>query len=586
MRGKRRGKEMKRVFKKVKIKRICEYIILFSLLMIFVFPVFSGSPGTSGALFLNYSPSARATAMANSYSSLTDDVFSVYYNPAGLVNLDLIQLGLSYTKSFQDISNQYFAFGYPYRIGEVFGFSYHSLSNGDIQGYDSMGAATSKIDTSNYALSFTYSRAFTKDEIERPVLSAGANIKYISENLDDISAKTFAFDLGVLYTIRPDKYWLKDVPGQELNFAAVLKNFGPPLKFDKESTPLPMSLTLGSSWISHPWSKHKLSLSADATIRNDDSVKFGLGAEYFLFQLLFARIGFESSRDIGSKLNFGFGFRMSYLDLNYSLADYGDLGNMHKIDLVLRFGFEKAKSPLEGEVARSEKGKIIAPKEKIEKLEMFASDFIKLAEKNIEKGDYLLAKENITKAFNLEPSLKKSKWGKIYERVDNLIGSLKLEKRNEKLTILKKDNEQSNYSREVIKTYLNMEDKKAYLMAHIMYGINPKGDSIFEEILNFLSRENGLIVRTDELLTKDSWIIYKLKKSANYFFLKQYNMVVEECSEIIMIDENNYIASVRLGSAYFMLGDKENARLYYEKALKLNPEDRVTLEFMKKQGWR
>jgi Flp pilus assembly protein TadD len=53
-----------------------------------------------------------------------------------------------------------------------------------------------------------------------------------------------------------------------------------------------------------------------------------------------------------------------------------------------------------------------------------------------------------------------------------------------------------------------------------------------------------------------------------------------------MIDENNHTATVRLGSAYFMLGDKENARLYYEKALKLNPEDRVTLEFMKKQGWR
>ena len=582
----KRGEEMKVVLKGIKIKWIYKFVLFLSVLMIFYFTGFAGSPGTSGALFLNYSPSARATAMANSYSSLSDDVFSIYYNPSGLGYLDLIQGGVSYTKSFQDISNQYIAIGYPYKIGQVFAFSYHSLSNGDIEGFDAKGSPIGKIDTSNYAITFGYGKVLAKDEIERPVLNVGANLKYISQTLDNVSANTFAFDLGFLYTKRPDKYWLKDVPAQEFNFAAVLKNVGPPLKFDKEGTPLPISLTLGTSWISHPWTKHRLVLSFDTTLRNDDKVKFSLGAEYFLFQLLFARVGIESSKDIGSKLNFGFGFRLSYLDVNYSLADFGDLGKMNKVDLVLRFGFEREKLPLKGEVARVEKAKIIAPKEKIEKLEMFASDFIKLAENNIERGDYLSARDNITKAFNLEPSLKNSKWGKIYERIDNLIGYLKLEKRKEKITVLQSNSEQAGWARDVIKSYLNMEDKKSYLMAHIMYGVNPKGDSIFEEILNFIARENGLVVRTDELLTKDSWVIYKLKKSANYFYLKQYHMVVEECREILMIDENNHVATVRLGSAYFMLGDKENAKLYYEKALKLNPDDKVTLEFMKKQGWR
>ena len=573
-------------FKKKLFGRNKRGIIFIFVLIFFSFPVFANLPGTSGALFLNYSPSARATAMTDAYSSLSDDVFSIYYNPAGLGYVELFQGGLSYTRSFQDISNQYLAIAYPYKIGQVFGVSYHSLSYGDIQGYDARGWLTNKIDTSNYAISFGYGKVLIKDEIERPVLNLGGNLKYISQTLDNVGANTFAVDLGVLYTKRPNKYWLKDVPAQEFNLAAVLKNLGPPLKFDKEPTPLPISLTLGASWVSHPWTKHRLVLSLDTTIRNDDNIKFSLGAEYFLYQLLFARVGIESDKDVGSKLNFGFGFRLSYLDVNYSFADFDYLGNMHKLDIVLRFGFEKEKLPLKGDLARVEKAKLIAPKEKIEELEMFASDFIRLAENNIEKGEYILAQENIKKAFNLDPSLKNSKWGKASERINRLIDYLKLEKRREKLEIFQKDTKQARLARDVVKSYLNIEDKKAYLGAHIMYGIDPKGDSIFEELLNFVAKENGLVVRADELLPKDAWVVYKLKKSANYFYLKQYHMVVEECSEILMIDENNHTATVRLGSAYFMLGDKENAKLYYEKALKLNPNDKVTLEFMKKQGWR
>ncbi|MGC8867996.1 MAG: PorV/PorQ family protein, partial [Elusimicrobiales bacterium] len=194
-------------------------------LIIYTFPVlihlivntflFAGSAGVSGALFLNYSPSARASAMANSFSSVTDDVFSIYYNPAGLVNVEQVEIGASYIKSFEDMSNQYLSVAYPYKPGRILGFAFQSFSNGDIQGYDAMGSPTGKVDTSNKAVTFSYSKAFTKDEIERAVLEGGVNLKYISQTLDGAGASTFAFDVGAIYNIRPDKYWLKDVPAQE-----------------------------------------------------------------------------------------------------------------------------------------------------------------------------------------------------------------------------------------------------------------------------------------------------------------------------------------------------------------------------------
>lgn len=548
--------------------------------------LFAGSPGSSGALFLNYSPSARASSMANSYSSITDDVFSIYYNPAGLVNLEKFELGASYTKSFEDLSNQYLSFAYPYKIGKVLGFSYHSFSDGDIQGYDAMGSPTSLIKTVNKALTFSYSKAFTKDEIERAILNGGISLKYIFQTLDNVSAQSFGLDIGVIYNIRPYKYWIKEIPAQEFRVGAVIRNLGPGLKFDKESSSLPLSLNFGGAWISYPWSKHKLIVSLENKISLDDEYKILFGIEYLLFQLLSVRFGYETSKKIGSSFSFGFGFKLSFVDFDYSIGNYGDLGNMHKMNIVVRFGEKKQSQPLLGEVSRVKEAKLVAPKEKIEELEMFAFDYIKLAESNIKNIEYLEAVLNIKKAFNLEPNLKKTKWDKILKRLEKLIFELKLETDKRKLDIIKMNSEQSNLAKEVINSWLDLNDKKSYLLAHIMYGTNPKGPTVFEELLQFISKDYGFALRTDEFLSKDAWVVYKLKKSANYFYLKQYNMVVEECSEIVMIDPNNHLALTRLGSAYFMLGDKEKAKYYYEKALEINPNDTITLEFMKKQGWR
>ena len=68
--------------------------------------------------------------MAGAFSSVTDDVFSVYYNPGGLVDVEFLELGASYTKSFEGMSNSFLSFAYPYYYGKVFGFSYHSFSDG------------------------------------------------------------------------------------------------------------------------------------------------------------------------------------------------------------------------------------------------------------------------------------------------------------------------------------------------------------------------------------------------------------------------------------------------------------------------
>jgi len=566
-------------------KIIKDFVLIIYILFVNLYS-FAASPGAVSGSFLNYSPSARGSGMSDAFSSISDDAYASYYNPAGLVGIERFELGATYNKSFQDISNQFFSVAYPKRIGEVFSLSYSGFSYGDIQGYDANGYKTKNIDTGDKYLAFSYGRAFTKDEIERSVLSGGMNLKYISEKLDNVSANAFAIDLGAVYSLRPDKYWLSEIPAQEFKFSAVLRNFGSGLKFDKESYPLPRALVLGASWHSYPWGSHRLILGMDNVISNYDKFAINLGAEYFMFELVGVRVGFTTQKDIGSKINFGIGFKLSFVDIDYSMTPFGELGNMQKIAVMARFGNIKALQPLKGEVARIEKAKLIAPKEKIEKLQLFASDFIKLAEKNIQERDYVKAVENINKAFNLEPSLKQDKWGKIEKNLVALNSAMEFGKRPEKLEILKQKNEQSELAFKTISAFINGENQKAYLLAHITYGTNVKGPVIYEELLNSICDILRLSVRKEEILPLKSWVNQKLKRMANYFYVRQFDMVIREGEEIILIDENNYLAWTRLCSAYFMLGDKDKAKKAYFKALEINPNDKVTEKFIEMQGWK
>ena len=54
----------------------------------------------------------------------------------------------------------------------------------------------------------------------------------------------------------------------------------------------------------------------------------------------------------------------------------------------------------------------------------------------------------------------------------------------------------------------------------------------------------------------------------------------------ILLTDINQLAWIRLGSAYYMLGDREKAKKAYTKALELNPDDTITRKFMERQGWK
>ncbi|MEK7722525.1 MAG: PorV/PorQ family protein, partial [Elusimicrobiota bacterium] len=448
---------------------------------------FAGQPGASSASFLKFAPSPRGTGMGEAYTSISQDAYAAWWNPAGLASVETPEVCATYNASFEAVSQQYVSFAFPLRYGSTLGFNVTRMSVTPFQGYDAVGYKTKQVDSVDAAFGAAYARTLLKDEIERPVFSIGANLKSISERLDNASANTFALDLGAVYYLRPAHYWMSKTPAQEFAFGLSVKNLGPGLKFDRLSFPLPLSSTIGASWTSHPWGAHTLTLALDQTIANDEKYTVNLGAEYFMFQLLSFRAGYKSGQAMGSGVRAGVGFRLSFMDLDYSLSPFGDLGSAHKLGATMRFGQSKARQPLSGATARVEKARLMAPKEKIEQLGNFANDYLELAKKNLKANEYMDAVDNMSLAFNLSPELKGGPWGEIHKRLSQLGGKLRLRETPGRGQALRKDTEQARVGAGAINAYIEGHDLKAFLLAHAALGADLKGDALFEELLNTLA---------------------------------------------------------------------------------------------------
>ena len=80
--------------------------------------------GTTAAEFLLLAPSARGAALGGSYGALATDVSSVYYNPAGLAQIDHAGLMASTMNYVADTKYTWAAVALPFSGGsKAFGVS-------------------------------------------------------------------------------------------------------------------------------------------------------------------------------------------------------------------------------------------------------------------------------------------------------------------------------------------------------------------------------------------------------------------------------------------------------------------------------
>lgn len=284
--------------------------------------------GTVSEQFLKLGTSARAIAMGGAQVAIAEGTASIAYNPAGMMAVNDFGFAASYTQWLADISHEYVGVvkNLP-GIGAI-GLSVVTLSTDAIM--ETTPAAPEGTGRTFKASDYAFSIAFARQVTDQ--FRVGINAKVIKSYLfdDEISASTFAFDVGTLY----------DIPVLQSHIGVSLTNIGKDVKFINETYSLPTALRFGVLFDVLKEADQQFTSTFQITRLNDADEQYNLGAEYVFNNMFSLRGGYKFAYDQEDYTG-GFGVKLNSLGFNGSI-DYGYnhfdfLSGTHSFTLEVQF---------------------------------------------------------------------------------------------------------------------------------------------------------------------------------------------------------------------------------------------------------
>jgi hypothetical protein len=271
---------------------------------------------TTGADFLLMTAGARPDGMGDAFSAVADDVNTLTFNPAGLGNIRLPEIGFGWEEFFSGIHYDFIGAAIPTGDWGVLGLGYLGLGVSPFN--STASSSTPTVSAGDSALVLGWGKSFYD-------IHVGAAVKYISRQVDDVQGNGFAFDLGLRYRPIPD-----------VTLAASALNIGPGIKMVTVE-PLPTLLTLGAAWTLLDVPYHNLTLASDvATNLTEQTKRFSFGAEYWYDNTVALRAGYlTDSQDQG--FSAGAGVKFSFAQIDYSYQPFNVLGSVHRISGTFRW---------------------------------------------------------------------------------------------------------------------------------------------------------------------------------------------------------------------------------------------------------
>lgn len=280
--------------------------------------------GRTAANFLQIGAGADAAGMSGAYSSVARGASAAYWNPARIVSSGFTEISLSHFMWYQGIKLDHGAAAVLISPTVAIGASVTFVDYGTIDAYDVSGNSIGQV--SSYDMQGGVSLSVALNE----KLSVGVTGKYIGERLADLTASTFAGDIGFSYQ---STRW---------SFSAAAVNLGPGIKFEATTEKLPSALRVGIALM--PFNPAFLTslelekrLYGDIVVRN--GVELNVKDQYYL------RGGLNyfpqnSERKMGTGFSIGAGVRFGQAGLDYAFtpSDSYTSDDLHRFTLVMTLG--------------------------------------------------------------------------------------------------------------------------------------------------------------------------------------------------------------------------------------------------------
>jgi len=327
--------------------------------------------GTVGLKFLDIGVGGRALAMGEAYCAIANDASSVFWNPAGIANLDNGDLFAGYTQWPADIN--LYSIAVAKRLDmPVFGpgslaFSGTMLNTGLMNRtteYDPDGNYSGTFAYEDYAFGLSLGKYLTDR------FAFGTTVKLVHEKIADWDINSWAVDIGTYY----------ETGFKSVRIGMAIMNFGPDVTFkvdddgdgrfdedpldgvsqdddngdgvidgndldgeDKEqkAVPLPLTFRAGLAMDILQTESSKATLVAELAHPSDNEERYQFGGEYWFQDMLALRAGWKLNTDEGG-FTAGAGLRLSVssssmFSLDYAFNDLGLLTSVHRFSTSITF---------------------------------------------------------------------------------------------------------------------------------------------------------------------------------------------------------------------------------------------------------
>ncbi len=312
----------------------CTFALICLILSLSSFNLFaSGTAGTSGADFLELGVGARPLGMGEAFTAETNDVHSIYYNPAGLGTMKYPMLAVQHQELIEDSRYENVLFAYPIKGGYL-GVSHSLFWVPPFAKIDEYGNEEGKVQFYNGNLTTAYGYDFG-------FLSVGGSFKYIYQQIDTLFLHSVAVDVGILkgmYMFTPF-----DSPIRNFHIGLSIQNMGTAAKDD----PLPRLIRMGFSYQMTHFFKFNVDLTEnfinpsdlyDFTYGFDESFRVNTGMEIHYLELVALRAGYRFNDGGTYTLGFGFNYVVSTatFTVDTSYADAGLFGPTYSISVSVK----------------------------------------------------------------------------------------------------------------------------------------------------------------------------------------------------------------------------------------------------------
>jgi len=313
--------------------------------------------GTTAAAVLKIAPGARSLGMGSAYVAVSDDIYSTYYNPAGITRANgNSQVAFNHSSWLADVNYDFAAGSINIDgLGTLFAtFSSLSVPKDQVRTTEYPEGDGRTWGANSLVIGVGYARSLTDR------FSIGFHVKYIQETIWNSSASGIGLDVGTYYI----------TPFNDLVIGASVSNFGTkmqlagrdlqinvnpngttqsgpnniPGQYSSEKNDLPLNFRVGLSMNVVNTRFFRLKAAVDAVHPNDNKEYLNTGLEFSYNEMIFLRGGYKALLLPNSEQGLTLGVGINYdltpdleFTFNYAYGDYGRLDNIQYFDIGLIF---------------------------------------------------------------------------------------------------------------------------------------------------------------------------------------------------------------------------------------------------------